>query len=439
MQKESLIVLNLRRERFFMFTIKKLEGNRFTYYALDKLQNLFETRDITEVSTGIVLMFCYNFANTDTGVVSWAGKEKYYPGMVATDNLAMAVSACTGLQKAACYFALKKLLTYNFLTKNDQGDYVLLDPEFSKSSTGNNKHTTNGYFRVPFVLFTTTVLKDLARARELQYLIALLTMFKEISQHMAGLGAIVAQKKPLELVYSTKRLKIMLTNPRALAQGKLVRVSTVRTVFGGYFAPIFNYKWTHRPITSSSGFLDKYLASIRFKIKAECLTATDYAAKREELNAFAEHLSLTKQDYEFINNDYELNQIKRTFVTQFASLYDTRFSPNQSNLLAFLKKALHTKSTKQTRTSFFNQCALQMSAQLARVTEKPRDLISWVTKVSSDAINNTFHLLLSKVAPTDRDFNVTNKVIAIEEAFVETSPRNYVLKQRRLRREDLDS
>ena len=79
-----------------------------------------------------------------------------------------------------------------------------------------------------------------------------------------------------------------------------------------------------------------------------------------------------------------------------------------------------------------------MSAQLAGVTEKPRDLISWVTKVSSDAINNAFHLLLSKVAPADRDFNVTNKVIAIEEAFVETSPRNYVLKQRRLRREDLD-
>jgi len=381
---------------------KNIAGSRFTYWALEKLENHIAKKEITETATGIVLMFCYNFANTDSGVVSWNGKEKHYADLKETQNIAQAIQDCTGLQSSAVYAGLKSLVNFGFLAKKysdmtNTYKYTLLDPEFTPSEAG---HTTQGYFRVPFEIFETNVLKTLAKSREIQYIIALLTMYKEVSQHLGGVGSREGIAHPTTLSYTMEKMKLLLTSPTAKRK---VPASTVRKVFGGYFAPLFSYTWSSKNINdkeelkvclAKNNYADSYIEKITFEVKDACLTEKDYASKKDELKKMELHLQRSFADYKGKLSPFDVQRVGKIFVREFSDFFD---SFKKSKMAFVLKAKMKKTSTKKIREHIFIKAALSFSTSLTKIDKKNSfdfDLGAWAIKKTMEILDKEIHAIV---------------------------------------------
>ncbi|MEY8661519.1 hypothetical protein AALT52_01220 [Ligilactobacillus faecis] len=375
---------------------KTITGNRFPYVLIDKLREDYSLRKIS-LSEGIVMLFCCNFADPDTGIVSWEGKTEKYEVLSAnpTTNFYRAIGLVTELKRSATYSAVKNLLNLGYIRYNVEKNHYVVSaieelstllrlPRNKQKKLSAEKREQLKYFRVPFYMFDTSLLSFIIASKKLSYLLSLLDMFKLISQHLGSFGdKRYFDDKALSLEFKIDDLKKMLQAPFSKSP---VSAQTVTKVFIGYFSEICDSVLPFGETHLSGTFIKK----IRFNFSKKIVNDIDIFARKEELTALSKHLSTTKKDDLILDTDYKIQLATHCFCDYNSEFWSSVLNDKKYKKLVYdLSIELKSSGIRDLRRNLFLKSAMTFDSYLSDLSPSINVNQNLLTSLAQKAIQQT--------------------------------------------------
>lgn len=380
----------------FFLNKKTITGNRFAYILLDRLKEDYANKKLS-LAEGIVVLFCCNFSDPETGIVSWNGKSEKYAALLEhpTSNLAQAVELVTNLKHSATYAAINNLLKLGYLSFDDENNEYIVSsvkemnnlltlPKNKQKKLSAKQRDQLKYFRVPFCLFDTDLLSFIIKSKKLSYLLCLLDMFKLISQHLAFFGnKKFFDKKALSLEFKIDDLKHMLKAPFSKAP---VSTRTVTKVFIGYFSELCDSVLPFGEIHKSGTFIKK----IRFNFSKKIVNEVDIFARKQELDILGNHLATTQKGNPALDNNYKRQLANYCFCDYNSAFWGKTLSnKHQMKLIQDLSIELKAKNIRDLRKTLFLKSALLFDSYLTAISAGVNVSQNMLSSLAQRAINTT--------------------------------------------------
>lgn len=336
---------------------KQINGNRLSMRLRKRMEYMLKRNKIT-VTGAAAYLFVHNFADTDTGRIVL--NNNYYVQM-NTLSLPIAFQTCLSLSRSSAYQGIKQLLDNGLIHYSEKERAYFID-EYILNDSDEWDAEKNKYFRVPFALFNTDILRNIIRSKKYKNILFLCDTFNLIAQHTAGYGnSKYFSDRHSELDFDFQELKgILNTNSAATVRNTILNMIT--PLFSpknvvGYFKEL---KKEHYKRKMPNSF--RMITEVTIKLSDSCFSTENFEKASYEIAQIENQLSslLEKQHSSFFDkmskNPNLINIFRNEFNRQWqlsVSQYE-QMDPQRFKLLFARDKSEVQLSKKAILTNSFN-------------------------------------------------------------------------------------
>lgn len=354
--------------------MKQINGNRLSVRLRNRMEYMLKHNNIT-VTGAAAYLFVHNFADTDTGKIVL--NNNYYVQM-NTFSLPIAFQTCLSLSRSSAYQGIKQLLD-NGLIHYSQKERAYYIDEYILNESNEWDAEKNKYFRVPFDLFNTDILRNIIRSKKYKNILFLCDALNMISQHTAGYGnSKYFSDRHSELDFDFQELKeILNTNSAATVRNTILNMIT--PLFSpknivGYFKELKKDSYKRKMPKSF-----KMITEVTIKLSETCFSSENFEKASYEIAQIEDQLKglLVNQKSNFFDkmskNPNLINIFRNEFNRQWqleVKNYE-QMDPQRFKLIFAREKSevqLNKKAIlKNSFLLFFNMCKSTSQKQIKNI------------------------------------------------------------------------